>query len=250
LKRNGASVQIPSYAQPLAPWLKWGLPAAIFLYPAILIIPACNWEAGINREYGLIESLSNLFLLVALGLAIFAWKAAASQLQRVWVILFGFGCFIFLGEEISWGQHYMKWAPPENWSEINRQNETNLHNIKGLPELILGRIARNGLSIGLIVGAVVVPWCLRMYPAFCQPGGLNYWIWPSSQTGPLAILAVASNIPKRFMKNLNMEIPWQYYGPNDGELKECLFALFLMLYALVLLRTFRSRVDSPAGAKP
>jgi hypothetical protein len=89
-----------------------------------------------------------------------------------------------------------------------------------------------------------------MYPAFCQPGGLNYWIWPSSQTGPLAILAVASNIPKRFMKNLNMEIPWQYYGPNDGELKECLFALFLMLYALVLLRTFRSRVDSPAGAKP
>lgn len=157
--------------------------------------------------------------------------------------MFGFGCFIFLGEEISWGQHYMSWMPPENWSAINSQSETNLHNIKGLPELILGRIARNALSIGLILGAVAAPWWLRRNPGLSQPGSVNFWIWPSSQTAPLAILAVASNIPKRLLKNLDVQIPWNYYGPNDGELKECFFALFIMLYALVLLRSFRSMAN-------
>ena len=232
---------IPSHAQPLPVWLKWGLPAAIFLYPAALIIPTLNWEAHFYREYGLIETLSNLFLLIALVLAVRAARATINPLQRVWAILFALGCFVFLGEEISWGQHYMKWVPPESWAEMNRQHETNLHNIKGWPEFIFGKLARNGLSIGMIVGSLVAPWWLRRNPQFCHPGSINFWLWPSAQSAVVAVLAVVSNIPKRLMKNFGVEIPWNYYGPNDGELKECLFALFILLYAFVLFRTLRAQ---------
>lgn len=135
----------------------------------------------------------------------------------------------------------MKWVPPESWAEMNRQNETNLHNIKGWPEFLFTKVARNALSIGMILGAVIAPWWLRRNPRFCQPGQINFWLWPSSQSAAVAVLAVASNIPKRLMKNFDVQIPWQYYGPNDGELKECLFTLFILLYAIVLLRTLRAQ---------
>lgn len=92
---------IPSHTQPLPAWLKWGLPAAIFLYPAILIIPGMNWEAHVYREYGLVETLSNIFLLIAFVLAVRASRLASNSLQRAWSMFFALGCFLFLGEEIS-----------------------------------------------------------------------------------------------------------------------------------------------------
>ena len=235
----------PSHAQPLPAWLKRGLPAAIFLYPAILINPSWNWEAHFYREYGLIETLSNILLLAALIFAVQAAIASTALLQRSWAILLGFGCFLFLGEEMSWGQHYIQWTPPETWAEINRQNETNLHNLKGWPEFIFTKVARNFLSIGMIVGSVLAPWWLRQNPTLCKIGSIHFWLWPSAQSAPVAILAIISNIPKRFMKNFDVNISWEYYGHNDGELKECLFALFILLYAIVLWRTLRSQQAPP-----
>ena len=234
----------PSHKTRLHPALKWGAPIAIFLYPAILIIPSLNWEADIYREYGLVESLSNVFLFVAIVFSFRSIILPLTIIQRTWVSLFVLGCILFLGEEISWGQHYIEWKTPEAWSEMNNQNETNLHNLQGWPEFLFSKIARNGLSIGLIIGSVVAPWWLRKNPQFCIPGKINFWLWPSSESAIVAILAVASNLPKRLLKNFGVEIPWLYYGPADGELKECLFALFIMMYAIVLLRTLRAQAQT------
>jgi hypothetical protein len=38
-------------------------------------------------------------------------------------------CFYFLGEEVSWGQWYFHWGSPESFIELNRNRETNLHNL-------------------------------------------------------------------------------------------------------------------------
>jgi hypothetical protein len=231
---------IPSHARSLPRWLKWGVPALIFIYPAFLIVPSLNWEANLYREYGLIETLSNLFLLTAFILAVKAIFMASTPLQRGWSILFTLFCILFFGEEISWGQHYVKWTTPETWTEINSQNETNLHNLKGWPEYIFTEVSRNLLSTAMVLGAIIVPWWLRRNPRLCKPDSPNFWLWPSSQSGPLAVLAVVCNIPKRFLHNFDIEVPWRYYGVDDGELKECLFALFILLYAIVLLKTLRS----------
>ena len=37
-------------------------------------------------------------------------------------------CLYIAGEEMSWGQHFFHWNTPEYWAEVNRQEETNLHN--------------------------------------------------------------------------------------------------------------------------
>ncbi len=38
------------------------------------------------------------------------------------------GSLYIAGEEMSWGQHFFHWNTPEYWAEVNRQQETNLHN--------------------------------------------------------------------------------------------------------------------------
>ena len=37
--------------------------------------------------------------------------------------------FVFMGEEISWGQRILGFGTPEVLMEINHQQEFNLHNI-------------------------------------------------------------------------------------------------------------------------
>lgn len=47
-------------------------------------------------------------------------------------ILLAVGIFFLIGEELSWGQRLFGWQTPEAYKEINKQDETNLHNIYGV----------------------------------------------------------------------------------------------------------------------
>ena len=47
--------------------------------------------------------------------------------------------FVFMGEEISWGQRIFDITPPEILEEINVQNEINLHNMKFMDDYFGGK---------------------------------------------------------------------------------------------------------------
>jgi hypothetical protein len=47
-------------------------------------------------------------------------------------IVLGCGLLFLIGEEMSWGQRIFGWATPESMAAINKQEETNLHNIHGV----------------------------------------------------------------------------------------------------------------------
>lgn len=85
-----------------------------------------------NQEDGVVEWLQVACLLVA---AAFLAGAAYRHKRhgRPWLCaLLGLGAFTFFfaaGEEISWGQRILGIQTPEAWAEINRQQETNLHNL-------------------------------------------------------------------------------------------------------------------------
>ena len=42
------------------------------------------------------------------------------------------GLVFLIGEELSWGQRIFGWVTPESLKAINKQDETNLHNIEGV----------------------------------------------------------------------------------------------------------------------
>jgi hypothetical protein len=231
---------VPSYRQELPRWLSLYLPLFILAYPFILMVPALNWEEGLYREYGLIENLTVIFLAVAMVCFIRGAKASRSPLRRFCLAGLAFGCFIFLGEEISWGQHYFRWVTPEEFKELNRQGETNLHNLKGGIEYFFTKIAREVLSLGTILGGFVLPvWFKRRGVEF-RRDSLHFWIWPPAACALTAVLSATVRLPNNIAHQFNAvdRLP-PFLGSDIGEMKECYLALFLMLYALGQFRHLR-----------
>lgn len=92
-----------------------------------------GWEYKIWIENGLIENLQ----VIILGFTIFYLISFYKKLfkfsyLKVFILLEILGLGFFFFEEISWGQHFIRFSTPNFLSEINNQKEFNLHNISNL----------------------------------------------------------------------------------------------------------------------
>lgn len=211
------------------------------VYPLILAVPALNWEKDLYREYGMIENLTVVFLAAALVLFFLALPRAEGWMHRIWLFILALGAFVFLGEEISWGQHYFHWITPEQWKEMNRQGETNLHNIQGGMEYFFTKIAREGLSLATLLGGIVIPFYLRRKNTQPVKGTVGFWLWPSLGGALTALLSASIRLPNSIARMFGVEdrLP-RFVGTDIGEMKECYLALFILLYALTQYRLLRS----------
>ena len=91
-----------------------------------------SWEDGLIEDLGAVFFLAATigFAVVSLFAAAGAPLSAAPDKRRALVFgLLAVLMFVCLGEEISWGQRIFDWSTPESISELNAQNETNIHNI-------------------------------------------------------------------------------------------------------------------------
>lgn len=120
-------------------FISLGAPALIMLAgaaTALLGKPAYKWFTG---EDGASENLQVLFW----GLA---WILGFTVISRLWrnglkvyaalYILLNAGIFFIIGEEVSWGQRVFGWETSEEMKAINKQEETNIHNIEGIGDKI------------------------------------------------------------------------------------------------------------------
>jgi hypothetical protein len=86
----------------------------------------------INREDGVIETISALLMLLAGILSLLVAIRLRKTLSCA--TMYAFLAFLFIvmcGEEISWGQRYFALETPDSLKTINVQNEINLHNMFG-----------------------------------------------------------------------------------------------------------------------
>jgi hypothetical protein len=86
-------------------------------------------------EDGIAETLQVILYAMALGLSFNVGRRLWLNGQRLEGLLYFLltGGFVFLvGEELSWGQRLLGWSTPEALGAINKQQETNLHNIEGV----------------------------------------------------------------------------------------------------------------------
>ncbi len=85
------------------------------------------------RENGFIENLQVIFVLMSIILLIkIKFEFKKLNIIHLFIIIKILALIYYLGEEISWGQHFFKWNSPIIFQEINTQKETNLHNISNL----------------------------------------------------------------------------------------------------------------------
>jgi len=104
-------------------------------YP--LLAMGSNWVAATIPEDHYFELVGAFSFLVTSLLFFYGFILARKTLDKTWVslvkqlvylglaVLFFFGA----GEEISWGQRILGFETPETLSEVNRQEEFNLHNL-------------------------------------------------------------------------------------------------------------------------
>jgi hypothetical protein len=86
------------------------------------------WE-----ENGFIENFQSLLLFFAILLILKSYVRLKNlSLIKIFLLLKIIALIYFLGEEISWGQHFFKWDSPLLFLELNNQKETNIHNISNL----------------------------------------------------------------------------------------------------------------------
>jgi hypothetical protein len=217
-------------------WLWLWLPIAVALLPFIARMGAPATDRVFYGEFGVLENLTVLFLLVGVlaGIGMLAGRTAPQAGPfRAWVLLIVLGAVYFAGEEISWGQHFFGWGTPEPWARINEQAETNLHNTSSL----FNQLPRTLLTLAALFGGVVAPLWIRSREAAFAPGSVAAWLWPTLACLPAAALAVAISWPGKILRATGIDQQGLDIGP--GETKEALLGLFIMIYLLSLARRVR-----------
>jgi heme/copper-type cytochrome/quinol oxidase subunit 3 len=93
---------------------------------------AYKWFTGEDR---FAENLQVVLWVTSFILTVFVAKMKFQQGDKVMAglyVVLCVGLFFIIGEEVSWGQRIFGWSTPESMKVINKQDETNIHNIHGV----------------------------------------------------------------------------------------------------------------------
>lgn len=225
-------------------WLWLGLPLG---FAAVsLILRAVDPDAfahWINSEYGFGENLTAVLFAATAPLA-FA-LARADGLRRLrWpslglYVVAGLAVLV-AGEEWSWGQHFFRWGTPEWVAAVNKQNETNLHN---MADRALDQKPRAIIAAVIFIGAVVLPLLRRAgqlrwldrYPVAA-------WLLPGATLVPAGLLVFAPRILDRLQVWFGVVLPppFDLSTRHHQELQETSIAIAVFLYFLTLYLRVRA----------
>jgi hypothetical protein len=128
----GLSTQVTAF-------VSLGLPLSVCLFGIATALVAKQAYRAFTREDGVAENLQVLCWGLTLVLSVVMmrrlWRSGARAFVPMYLLL-GLAMAFMLGEELSWGQRIFGWHTPAVLGEINRQGETNLHNIQRVEERI------------------------------------------------------------------------------------------------------------------
>ncbi len=221
--------------QDLPKWLWLWIPIALTLLPYVVRIINPEAQSIMSGEMGVTENITVLILLCAIIVAIKIYKHLGKlefPIFKTWISLLLLGCIYYMGEEISWGQHWIGWATPELWQGLNNQGETNLHNTSGL----FDQLPRTVLSLAALT-AIIVPIYVRKTGKFSDTSAFPYWWLPSYVNIPTCVAALGVSLHEKAYKLFDTTVPY-ILDISAGETKECMLAMFLLMY----LASFYNRV--------
>ncbi len=209
-------------------WL--ALPIVVVAMPYIARMISLDTDQFIYGETGIIENLTVIFLFTAI-VACLCFLFTKKRIQfpgfRVWMVIFLLGAIYYAGEEMSWGQHFFGWGTPASWTEFNDQQETNLHNTAA----IFDQIPRTLLSLAALIGGVIIPIYRKFKNHIPNKASMFDWLLPTYVCLPAAFLSLLVSWHEKFYKLFDVNMPI-VLDIRAGETKECLLALFMMMYAL------------------
>ena len=221
------------------------IPLATFVAVLVLSVALAPWPSLVARllagETGFVELLTVALALWGVWVSIrivLDRKRLPTPALALWYGLFAIGLFLLAGEEASWGQSWFGWQTPEGYAAINRQQETNLHNLHSAAESLPKAL----LVLAALFGGLVWPLVARRRNMGSVLPGVLGWIWPSTVIWPAAALTWVARLGERVMVWTDMED--LAYGQYDA-LRECI-ELFAVLYVIAYLYNVRTRMAERA----
>jgi hypothetical protein len=188
------------------------------------------------HEDSIVENLQVLFYALALVFGILVVKQLWQSGHKAFAILYIGLClgFVFLiGDEISWGQRIFGWQTGAALKAINRQGETNLHNIKGVEELFRWAELLIGVYGTLVPLILLTPY----FPAqFRKPAS---WLVPHYSLVPYFFLLLSWRLIHNVFK-LTQSHP--YAADEYTEIIELILAIGFFLFLVYQSRQF-NKVD-------
>jgi hypothetical protein len=130
---------------------------------------------------------------------------------------------------MSWGQHFFHWNTPEYWAEVNRQEETNLHNTYAIFE----KTPRSILEIAIALGGLGVPVAAIFYP-WLRACRASLFL-PANAMVPLAIGAMFFKVVDRLEQG-------HHVGKlldRPSETIETYVYVFIVAYLVIYARRIR-----------
>lgn len=236
--------------QDISPWI--GIRLSVTLCAAyLLLLPydsrLFDWSGGrlgMRGELGMLESAQVIVLAFALFFAVRLCTLPAAHRVRGlgwWTILLLLGCLYVLGEELSWGQHYLGWESPEWFQRHNSHGETNLHNLHGGWLTFKPRIA---MELLILLGSILAPLWRRLRrrptPPDTSPAA---WFWPTPACVGTAVLVLVTSNLKRIDHHFDLDL-FSHIGLDYSELRELAMYLFLLIYLWSIWQRLRLRCSA------
>lgn len=151
---------------------------------------------------------------------------------RLWVGIAAICCFYVAGEEISWGQHFLKWGTPEYWVTLNDQGETNFHNTSSW----LDQKPRVLLEVGVVIGGLIIPFILKVKPNVLPKQFAI--IYPHPVLGVTAGLFLTLKLIDK-LEDIDILI-----FERISEVEELYLFYFVLLYMLILRKRIKCKKES------
>jgi hypothetical protein len=115
--------------------LIWMIPVIVVLLAVVSASMGKEMYKLYTGEDQIAETLQVIFYTTAFVLNLLIirrlWAQRLLGIGVLYLILC-VGLFFLIGEELNWGQRFFGWETPESFKAINKQKETNLHNIYGV----------------------------------------------------------------------------------------------------------------------
>lgn len=213
-------------------WLGLPLTTAIALVGTFAAAPKFYTDRILPEGYGVLELTQFFVALIAMVLAarlLLRSSVRSRKLLFAFCILSTLACLYIAGEEHSWGQHFFQWQTPEYWSQINRQQETNLHNTLHL----FDKKPRLLLELGVLIGGILIPLAARSRPDIRRMRWSLFF--PASAMMPVALCAVFFKITDSLQDTFGIYAP----VARPSEAIELFLYLFILFYLVVLTRRIR-----------
>ena len=219
-------------------WWWLGFPILTALLSVITFWWNQAWYAKwVNHEtYGILEVAH--FILPLIGVVIgarllFSPFVLRRPLVLAVTIVSVLSCLYIAGEEISWGQKFFRWDTPEFWKEVNRQHETNLHNLSRS----FDQTPRAVLEYSIAIGGLLVPLAAAFDPRV-RANRFSLFL-PATALMPAAIGTVAFKLVQA------LHARGAFRGFDVLEVIETYLCFFMLAYLLVFARRLRELGGPP-----